>query len=169
MPIELRELRTAVQVYLNTKVQVSVSPLVAAVPNTINPGEGFTFSVTARNAAFADGGIALNNVRYHLHVANSTIGKLIVPPATIGTAKSALGDTNNLTPGAQVTEMFFFPLDERNRLGQGETDTISGLKGKAGILGTTNISLDILADPDINFLFPRNENSVTASRELKVV
>jgi hypothetical protein len=169
MAIELTDLRTAVRVYLNTKVKVSVSELVAAVPNVISPGEGFTFSVTARNAAFADGGIALNNVRYHLRVVNSAFGKLIVPPATIGTAKSALGETNDLTPGAQVAEMFFFPLDERNRLGQGEVDTISGLKGKAGILGTTNISLEILADPDINFLFPRNENSASASRELKVV
>jgi hypothetical protein len=166
MSIELTDLRTAVQVYLNTKVKVSVSELVAAVPNTINPGEGFTFSVTARNAAIADGGIALSNVRYHLRVADSTIGKLIVPPTTIGTAKSLGG--NDLTPGAQVTEMFFFPLDERNRLGQGEADTISGLRGKAGVLGTTNIRLEILADPDINFLFPRNGNSVTASRELKV-
>jgi hypothetical protein len=174
MAIELTDIRTAVQVYLNTKVQVSVSPLVANVPGVISPGEGFTFSVTAKNAALADGGIDLNNVRYHLRVANSAIGKLIVPPTTIGTAQSASGAV--LSAGSQVTEMLLTPPNVLNEKGlpafdlpAGDSDTISGLKGKAGILGATNIRLDILAHPDLKFLFPNNENSVTASRELKVV
>lgn len=170
MAIELTDIRTAVQAYLNTKVQVSVSPLVAAVPNVISPGEGFTFSVTAKNAGSADGGMPLNNVRYHLRVADSTIGKLIVPPATIGLARSTSSLTGpSLAAGTQVTEMFLFPVGEQDRLSRGETETIAGLKGKAGTLGTTNIRLDILGDPDLDFLFPKNENSVTGSQQLKVV
>ena len=174
MAIELKDIRTAVRVYLNTKVAVSISPLVADVPGVISPNEGFTFSVTAINAASTEGGIALRNIRYHLSVANSSVAKLVVPPTTVAITRAipavpVAGTTDiTLTPGTQVKEMFLFPLADRT-LTTGDTDTISGLKGRAGALGNTEINFDILADPDLEFLFPKNENSFTTSRPLSVV
>jgi len=47
MPINLIDIRNAVQDYLNTKVTVSISAFRAEVPNAISPGENFTFDITA--------------------------------------------------------------------------------------------------------------------------
>jgi hypothetical protein len=169
MAIELKDIRTAVRVYLNTKVAGSISTLRPDVLNTLNPNEGFTFSVTATNAASADGGIALSNVRYHLIVNDSHFARLTVPPTTIAITRAVSRDDGPpLSPGTLVKEMFLFPVD--HALPAGDTDTISGLKGKAGVeAGSTRISLDILADPDLEFIFPRNENSATADRRVDVV
>jgi len=172
MAIELKDIRTAVRVYLNTKVAGSISTLRPDVLNTLNPNEGFSFSVTATNAASADGGIALSNVRYHLIVNDTHFARLMVPPITIATtraiSKADGPGSTPLNPGTLVKEMFLFPVD--HTFTAGDTDTISGLKGKAGVeAGKTIISLDILADPDLEFLFPRNENSATATQTVDVV
>ena len=170
MAINLQEIRTAFQTYVDTKVSVSISALAPAVPGTINPDEEFTFSVTVTNASTASGGISLVNVRYHIHVANPSVAKLIVPPVATATTRS--GPTTafpTLSPGTQVSEMFLFPISDTLGAG-GDSDTISGLKGKSGgAVGTTSIRFDIHADPDLSFLFPTNEISAQASRTLNIV
>lgn len=171
MAINLQDIRTAVHDYLATKVTVSISALTPAVPGTLNPNEEFTFSVTATNAATTVGGIKLINVKYHLKVTNSAVAKLIVPPATTAKARNGPSSSSDtLTPGTQVTEMFLFPVGDKSQLAAGETDTISGLKGKSGVAaGNTQITLECRADPDLDFLFPKNENSAPFPRTVNVV
>src|SRR5438128_5646270 len=167
MSILLHEIRAAVQTYLNTKITCSVPALELAVPNALSPGEEFTFSVRAQNANSAAGGIALTNVRYHIRISNAAIGKLIVPPITIGIAKSGphLSDPV-LTPGSLVPELFLATPTgtDPKKLDVADIDTITGLKGRALALGTLDVRLSIVADPDLDFLFPKNENSEEISK-----
>lgn len=166
MAVNLIDIRTAVQNYLNTSVSVSISALVPDVPSTINRNEEFTFSVTATNAP-APNGISLVNVRYHVRVANSSVAKLIVP-ATVTARSGASATSTLLVAGALVSQMFLFPAD--NSLTVGDSDTVAGLKGKAGgAVGTTQILFDIFADPDLDFLFPKNENSPITVTNVNVV
>jgi hypothetical protein len=181
MPINLLDLRGAVQSYLNTKVTVSLSTFAPDVPATINPNEEFSFSVTATNADAANGGVRLVNVRYHLKVVARSVAKLLVPTnsplALIGvTARSGPLETDTvLAPGTEVAEMYLFPFNnlgvavDNKTLDVGEADTLSNLKGIAGGgIGATDIKFDILADVDLNFLFPKNENSAVARQEIVV-
>jgi hypothetical protein len=51
----------------------------------------------------------------------------------------------------------------------GESDTLSNLRGVAGNgVGTTDIKFDILADVDLDYLFPKSENSAITRREVVV-
>ena len=175
MAIALADLRSAVQTYLNTKVTCTVPSLVPDVPNALSPGEGFTYSIQAKNAPAPDG-IVLTNVRYHVRVVNPNVGKLIVPnPLIFGTARASADATAPaLVAGTQVGAMFLFPGilgngPDLKRLTVGETDTVSGLKGKALALGTLELRVNIIADPDEEFLFPRNEDSTEGSRSISVV
>jgi hypothetical protein len=174
MAIALTDLRSAVQTYLNTKVTCAIPSLVPDVPNALSPGEGFTYNIQARNAA-APEGIALTNVRYHVRVVNPNIGKLIVPsPLISGTARASADPTSaTLAVGSQVNEMFLFPGGffgaDLKRLDVGETDTLSNLKGTALALGTLELRVNIIADPDEEFLFPRNEDSTEGSRTVQVI
>jgi hypothetical protein len=108
-------------------------------------------------------------------VVNPAIGKLIVPNPLLGVTARASADAASalLTVGSQVDEMFLFPAGlfsaDLKRLDVGETDTISGLKGKALALGTLKISVNIIADPDEEFLFPRNEDSAEGTQTIQVV
>jgi len=184
MAITLRDIRTAVQNYLDTHVGVSISGLTPAGGVSIQPNEVFTFSVTANNSSAADA-IRLVNVRYHIRVLNPAVAKLVVPssnPDANGvTYKSGPGGffSFNLAPNAEVGEMFLFPPasgifapDKAGDLDIGDIDTIAGLKGKAGSApagGSTSITCAVLAEADLDFLFPKNEDSASATRALTVV
>lgn len=174
MAIALTDLRSAVQTYLNTKVTCTVPSLVPDVPNALSPGEGFTYSIRAKNAPVPDG-IALTNVRYHVRVVNPAIGQLIVPNPLIGvTARAGADATSTLLPvGSPVAAMFLFPVGlfstDLKRLDVGETDTVSGLKGQALALGTLKLGVSIIADADEEFLFPRNEDSAEGTPTIQVV
>ena len=50
----LKDIREAVKSYLDNRVVVSISNIVPDVPITLSPNEGFTFSVSARNAGSGD-------------------------------------------------------------------------------------------------------------------
>lgn len=172
MAILLHEIRSAVQTYLNTKVICSIPTIEPAVPNALSPGEEFTFTVRAQNANSAAGGIALTNVRYHIRISNAAIGKLIVPPTTIGIAKSGpLPTATTLTPGSLVPELFLTTPTgtDAKKLDVADIDTITGLKGRSLALGTLDIRLSIIADPDLDFLFPKNENSEEISKTTPIV
>jgi hypothetical protein len=166
MAISLLEIRTAATEYLQNKVSVRVSPLVADVPVAISPTEGFTFSITATNATF--GGIPLVQVSYELRVANPAVAKLIVPPVTTAVARTG-SNTNypSLTPGTEVDAMHLFPSDQK--LGLGDSDTITGLRGKAKALGVTNIAFSIHADLDLDYIFYKDGSSSVFTRTVTVV
>ena len=155
----------------------------------INPNEQFTFSVTATNSSAADA-IRLVNVRYQVSVANPAVGKLVVPATNPdangiryrGPVGIFAGPLVDLAPNAEVGTMFLFPpasstggpifIERAGDLDVGDSDTISGLKGKAGPGaggGNSQITCRILAEPDLDFLFPKFEDSPTATRVLNVV
>jgi hypothetical protein len=178
MAINLRDIRDAVIAYID-HIVTGLSAPVPAAGGEINPGEEFTFSATVLNITFSGlfpipGPIRLKNVRYHLKVENPTVAQLKVPNATTATARS--GPTTAypvLAPGTFVGEMylFFTAGSDYDVLDPGETDTLAGLKGKAGpgvAGGTTNIRFRILAEVDTDFLFPKNQDSPTATRSLVV-
>ncbi|MDQ3252417.1 MAG: hypothetical protein M3R15_00685 [Acidobacteriota bacterium] len=177
MPINLIDIRNAVQDYLDTKVTVTVSAFRAEVPNAIGPGEKFTFDITAVNADDANGGLKLINVRYHIKVVSPSKAKLIVNNrGAIGGWVSRSGPLETdpeLALQSEVSEMYLFPYyllgaTDTKTLTVGETDTLTNIEGKALSLGATDIQCDIIADVDINFLIPMNQNSTTASRSLAV-
>jgi hypothetical protein len=167
VPINLPDLPQAVRAYLDTRVTVTVSAL-TPTGQVINPGETFTFSVTATNASAPNGGIALTNVRYQVSVVNASVARIRVP--STGTAIDAQGQP--IAPNSEVGFFTFNPSGEDpSYLQIGETDSLS-LTGRAGPSpagGSTSIRARIQADPDINALFPRNENSTQGSRNVSVV
>ncbi len=178
MPIDLIDIRKAVQDYLNTKATVSISPFRAEVPNAISPDENFTFDVTATNANAADGGLKLVNVRYHIKVVNPDKANLIVAtqPVLGGwvSRSGPLETDTELAAHAEVSEMYLFPYSllgspDTKTLNAGETDTLTNIEGKALRVGGTDIQCDIIADVDINYLIPMNQDSATASLRLDVV
>lgn len=169
MAITLLDIRNAVRTYIDTKVVVSISAFVPAVPGTINPAEEFTFNITASNAAAAPGGIRLINVSYHLSVVNAAVAQLIVPPASVATARSSSSFSSpSLAPGALVSTMYLFHRD--NVLEVGEFDTVANLKGRSGNgVGITEIRAHVHGNPDPDFIFPKFETSPDAIRTVNVV
>lgn len=173
MPINLQEIRTAVQTYLDTRVTVSISAITPATGSSIQPNENFSFSITVTNASAVAGGIALKNVRYCIWLDNYTVGKIIVPAAPMVARTGWLTSDPVLAAGTQVNgNMYLFPPNENNYLDPGESDTIS-LTGRAGAAaaagGTTNIRFKIRAEADLAYLFPKHEDSPSTSRSLVVI
>ena len=176
MPINLQELRSAVINYVDTKVTVSISAPISSTGPSINPNEEFSFTLTARNADAAAGGIVLKSVIWRVWVQNAAIGKLFVPAAPM-VARSGLSSALPALPvGSQVGEMYLFPpsfplLDAGNNLAVGDTDTIAlrGKAGSAGAGGNTPIYFKIYADADMDWLFPKSQDSSTPSTILHVV
>jgi hypothetical protein len=169
MPINLRDIPTAVQDYLNNKVAVTVSQLTPASGPQLGINETFTFTVNARNANAADGGIALKNVRYVLSVDNPNVLKLFVAP----TGPSTSPGGNPLAPGTLVGAMIHVPTGAPTAmgLGVGDNDTMT-FTGKTGTTGggvTTEIKAQIIADVDLDSLFPKGENSPVGSRSVTVL
>src|SRR5438309_486823 len=115
MTINLRDLRTAVRDYLDSKVTVTISaPTSTSGSNIIQPHEIFTFSIIAKNAASPDG-IRLVNVRYHVRTLNPAAAKLVVP-ATNPDANGIRYKGHqpflgffDLIPNTELDEMFLFP------------------------------------------------------------
>ncbi len=194
MAINLSDIRSSVQKYFDTKLQAEIGvtnpPLtvVGHPPNLaqftqLTPNQQFTYKITAKNAA--DGGVRLVNVRYRLQVDNPSVLKLIVPEAAKATATGRpLGHLGHeqtgppLNPGQQVDFMVLtrapgrLPSPSSTTIlevgGSGALDDLHGVAGTAGGT-TTNIKFDILADPDLDFIFPKGENGrVGASFDLKV-
>lgn len=157
MTINLADLPMAVRSYLDNKVQVTVE-LKQDTGNVLNPGEACHILVSVKNAAASSGGIALTNVRYQLAVRDPAMVKFFAPPR--GKSIDIQGQ-----PIAVDTLVGFFTYnpDDANQsyLSVGETNVIrfNGRTGGTPAGGSTTISVRIQADPDINAIFPRNENS----------
>lgn len=173
----LEDIRSAVQAYLNSSVQVSISQ-VTAPGGLINPNEEFTFTVSAKNI----GGISLKNVRYYVGVKNPSVVKLKVP-ADPWKASYHLSPSIIITPepkaGDYVNFMYLFPpvppsqfpfLPNQSYLAAGETENIT-LTGKADSNpqgGQTSIQFQIFADIDVDSLLPKNEDSSLIAKTINV-
>jgi hypothetical protein len=160
----LDDLRTAAIGAVTTQATSTVSAVTADVPNAVSPGEEFSFSVTAANTGVD--AVGLINVTYHLTVSNAAILQLKVPaspPARAVVDPSA----PTLAVGTFVNGMVLFPTD--NTLTAGDSDTISGLKGKALALGNANINCHIHGEVDPNFIFPKGTAGVSGTRNVVVV
>ena len=169
MVVNLQEIRTAVLTYVDTKVTCSVSAIIPDVPIALSPSEGFTFNVTVSNAAVAAGGIRLTNVRYVISASSSNV-KLIVPPVTVGNARVIGLLPLALNPGTETSGYILTPpAGDLKILDPGETDTITGLKGIAKSLGAFSVCFHILADIDLDFLFPQDAPSVNGCKPGNVV
>ena len=75
--------------------------------------------------------------------------------------------------GTEVAAFIYDPSagSANDTLGVGDPDTIS-LTGRAGaspVGGTTNIQARILADVDLDLLFPKNEDTSVVTRNITVV
>jgi len=177
--LNLGIIRKTIISYVDSKVTVTISALRPASGDRINPNEDFTFTLTDKNADASSGGVPLRNIIWHVWVENDTVGKLYVPSSRTAVARSGLSETSQkLTSGNLVREMYLFPvsllpsrIDQRNYLGVGDTDSIS-LKGKAGANpdgGNSNIKFRIYADIDLDWLFPKVQDSAIATRILAVI
>jgi hypothetical protein len=163
MSILLPDLPAAVRAAVSS-VTSSVSTPVADIPAAISPTEEFTFSVTVNNTAANN--IRLVNVRYHLSISPTANAALKVP-ATPPARASADNTAPVLAVGTFVSGLFLFPTD--NSLDVGDSDTITGLKGKALALGSATITCHIHADPDVDFLFPKNNGGQLGSKTINIV
>lgn len=166
MAINLKDIPAAVKAYLDTKVTVTVSTPVPSSGTTIGPNETFTFSVVAANADAANGGVVLKNMKYRLAVDNPAVAKIKVP--TGGTATDLAG--NSLVAGAEVGAFIFAPTSFGFDLPVGDTDRLS-FTGKAGSNqsgGTTTIQARVLADIDLDQLFPKGEDTPSSVKTLIV-
>jgi hypothetical protein len=180
MTINLQEIRTAVINYVDMKVTVSISALTPASGSgtTINPNEEFSFTLTAKNADAASGGIPLKNIIWYVWVENDVVGKLIVPAGLMVARNGPSINYTKLTAGSLVKEMYLFPTslflppaDPANYLGVGDTDAVN-LKGKAGATpagGDSKIQFKIYADVDMDWLFPQIQDTSTVTKILNVV
>ncbi|HEY0404665.1 MAG TPA: hypothetical protein VGC89_02990 [Pyrinomonadaceae bacterium] len=172
MTISLKDIPDAVKAYLNNNVTVNISNPTPDTGNSINPQEGFTFRVVARNANLADGGIDLTNVRYRVESTSLAVAGI----RRIVSAASAVTDLNGHPFPASAPEfvvgMIVTPSSTENlNLGPGDADAFS-FRGKAGAAttgGHASIRARILADVDQSLLFPKNEDSPVASVNIDVV
>jgi hypothetical protein len=163
MAINLKDIPDAVKSYLNNKVTVTISGITPRTGDAVNPNESFTFRVAVANTNSANGGVALNNVLYHISVDNQAVVKLKVPPTEKGSAKDPQG--NILAAGALVREMIFNPSSATFDLPAGDTDslTVQGIAENAAGGGDTMIHARVLAHIDTNLLFPKGGTSTAAA------
>ena len=163
MAINLKDIPDAVKSYLNNKVTVTISGITPRTGDAVNPNESFTFRVAVANTNSANGGVALNNVLYHVSVDNQAVVKLKVPPTEKGSAKDPQG--NILAAGALVREMIFNPSSATFDLPAGDTDslTIQGIADNDAGGGNTTIHARVLAHIDMNLLFPQGGTSTAAA------
>jgi hypothetical protein len=177
----LNDIRQATKSYLDNRVRCSISEVIPDVPNVLSPKEKFTFSITARNAGSSDlsgDSTRLKNIVYHVWIVETTKAQLIVPPTAKGTAYSTfpivgLGPVlSPLVDGKENLVNSYFlkpPEGDFKFLDVAEADTIIGLRGIAKELGNFTIKFEIYADLDLDWLFPKGENSGEATRTTPIV
>ena len=160
MAINLKDIPEAVKDYMNTQINVTITPFVPSAGTSVNPNETFTFDVKATN----NGAIPLKNVKYKVWSVNPNIAKVRVPAG--GTATDLAG--NSLAANDDVGVFVFNPSGSVFDLLAGDTDTIH-LTGKAAngaSGGTTGIRASVFADIDLDLLFPKGEDTGTSQRTL---
>jgi hypothetical protein len=180
MPITLSDLTQAVVDYLNTQVTLTISP---TNPAQIKPNANFTFDITVTNPNAVNHGIRLVNVRYHVKVQTPAVAKLVVPATNpdFDGIRYKDPDLVDLAPNAEVAEMYLFPsasstsstsstINRAGDLDVGTSDTIRVTGKGFGSSGTTTgIDCSIKADPDLDYLFPKDEESPSSPATVNIV
>ena len=170
MSINLKDIRTAVINYVDTQVTIRTSNLITAGP-TVNPSESFSMTLTATNADAASGGIPLKGLVWHLLVQDEDVAKLIVPDAPMEARSSLDKSLPTLTPGSQVREMYLYPRAGARNLGVGASEQInlSCRASASSIGGACFVYAKIYASVNLDWLFPKNQDSVTGGRYIEVI
>lgn len=165
MAINLREIRSAVDNYVNG-VPVTISNLSGFPGQSLNPNEGFNFSVDVSNPST---GVRLKDVCLILQVDNKNIIKLKVPQLADVSIK-AIGSEVVLQPGTYVDGMriFFFGSHQWSALEPGENVPALAMNGKAYAAGNANIRAHIRANIDHDWLYPKDQTSNTTNRAVAV-
>lgn len=170
MAILLKDVRAELQHHLNSQVSTSAS-FRAGTGSVINAGESVLVDVTATNSAAVDS-VQLINVVYHLRIGSPAVARLSKPSPAQGVARSGPkpGDAAILDLAFPVAEYYLHPPagTDPKVLTPGETDTIFGLPAKALAAGSTSVYVNVLADLDLQWLFPKMEDSPTVSKTLTV-
>jgi len=173
-PIKLRDIRTAVEDYLNSSVPVTVTTVRPSDPGgTMNPNEHGTFDVLVLNTGEPDG-VALTNVRLHLTFKKDSAGndigaKFLAPATAVAIAREGTSDSSALLkPGDPFTEMVLFPPD--NTLDVPGLIEVQNLvvvaPGHAG--PEVTIQCHPHAETDQNFLFPAGERGKNGTTSFTV-
>jgi hypothetical protein len=168
MPINLKDIPDAVRAYMNSKVPVLITQLKATAGTAISPSELFEIHIQVTNSDPA-ANVGLKNVKYRVSIDNPAVAKLIVPPTAVGKTTDLAGGP--LIAGQEVSAMIFDPANSAFELPAGDLDTLV-LTGKAGSTpggGTTTVRARVLADIDLDALFPKGEDTPPTSKTLTVV
>jgi hypothetical protein len=175
MTIKLRDIRTAVEDYLNSSVSVTVTELQPdpTSPGTINPNEHGTFEVLVVNTGEPDG-VPMTNVRLHLTFKKDSAGKdtgakFIAPATTVAVARDGTSDSSAvLKPGDSFTEMVLFPPNNALEVPGliALPNLVAVAPGRAGIEVT--IQCHVHAEADQAFLFPPGERGKNGTSTFKV-
>ena len=170
MAINLADITSAVRTYLNQKVTVVITEVAPeGDEKKINPGEEFEVRLETSNAVAASGGVAIRNLKYRVSVDDGSVAKLVVP-GIIANRTTSVDGKNVLTAGEEHTSMLIEPILVGTALAAGESVPFS-LKGKASEAangGKTSVNVQVLADVDLDALFPQGEDTPKKSAEFKV-
>jgi hypothetical protein len=168
MAIDLRDISDAVQSYLNKKVAIAITDLTAAEGDSVNPGETFDVTVEATNADSTSGGVALKNLKYRVSVDDGSVAKLVVPTGMFFHTTDL--DGNVVIPGSERTSMIVEQI-LATKLPAGDTGRlhVSGKAGGAATGGKTSVRARVLADVDLDELFPQGEDTPVATKSLAVI
>lgn len=171
MSINLKDIRTAVINYVDTQITISVSNLISAGAS-INPGETFSIKLGATNADAASDGMPLKGLVWHVLVQDDAVAKLIVPGEPMLARSGLAKSLPTLAAGSQVREMYLSPrAASGNRLGVGDTEsvTVSCRAGSSSVGGACFIFAKVYANPDPDWLFPKEQDSYTGGKYIEVV
>ncbi len=168
MAIDLRDITDAVQSYLNKKVVIAITDVTPAEGDKVNPGESFDVNLEATNADATAGGVALTNLKFRVSVDDGSVAKLVVPEGTFFHSTDL--DGKDVTKGTQRTSMIV-QNTLFTKLGAGESLPlkVTGIANNAASGGKTTVRARVLADVDIEELFPQGEDTASVSKSLSVV
>ena len=169
MAISLHDLRDAYMNYASQHLQVVVAPLEAVPPWLPRRGEEFLFEIYVHNASENEGGIYIEDVRFILTATRALIFAPTLPgirevrsrPATTGFKQSRV-----LKPGEPDDYMVIFPIS--NYLVPDQSIKLVGLRGKVRDAGVMNVSCEVKAAINMNWLFPKDSVRLTAQMEAAV-
>jgi hypothetical protein len=171
MTIELGDIRRAVYYYCQNKVSISVSPPVPSSGSVINPNEEFTMEVTATNAPWNEGGVGLKNIRWCVRVNEESPISLVLPPDP-WVARNGFHESDlKVDPSQRIDFMWVFPPADRSTLGieSKETFTIKGKAGAQPLGGSGLVTVNFMADMDMDSLIPRDIATNLLETEVVVI
>jgi hypothetical protein len=168
MAIDLRDITDAVQSYLNKKVVIAITDVTPAEGDKVNPGESFDVHLEATNADSTAGGVALKNLKYRVSVDDGSVAKLVVPDGMFIHTTDL--DGNDVTKGTERTSMIIQnTLFTKLAIGESSTLVVTGTAGSAASGGKTSVRARVLADVDLDELFPQGEDTSVVTKSLAVV